>query len=74
MTSPRDSTAAAAGEGGKGSRPSFSTFWKKTKQVLHVNRVEFVRPAKQSRDAVQSSECKPFPAFAGLIWFVSGVV
>lgn len=56
MTSPRDSTAAPAAAAGKGSRPSFSTFWKKTKQVLHGNRVEFVRPAKQSRDAVQSSE------------------
>ncbi|KAF7550598.1 hypothetical protein G7Z17_g5608 [Cylindrodendrum hubeiense] len=56
MTSPHDSTATAAGEGPEGRRPSFSTFWKKTKRVLNGNRVEFVHSAKQSCDAVQSSE------------------
>ncbi|KPM41771.1 hypothetical protein AK830_g4801 [Neonectria ditissima] len=52
-------------------RPSFSTFWKKTKEVLHGNRVEFVQHGKQNRDAhssespeagSESSPAKPLTA------------
>ncbi|KAH7162819.1 hypothetical protein B0J13DRAFT_21161 [Dactylonectria estremocensis] len=67
MTSPRDSTALTAGEPEQSRRPSFSKFWKKTKQVLHgnrgdnrvENRIEFVQPEKQSRDVVQ--QCSESP-------------
>ncbi|KAK7431099.1 hypothetical protein QQZ08_002380 [Neonectria magnoliae] len=52
-------------------RPSFSTFWKKTKEVLHGNRVEFVQHGKQNHDAhsskspeagSESSPAKPLTA------------
>ncbi|KAH7170706.1 hypothetical protein EDB81DRAFT_776432 [Dactylonectria macrodidyma] len=67
MTSPRDLTAMAAGDPEQSRRPSFSKFWKKTKQVLHgnrgdnrvENRIEFVQPGKQSRDVVQQSSESP---------------
>lgn len=36
-------------------RPSFASFWKKTKQRLSGNRVEFVRSGKK---ASHSSECE----------------